>query len=219
MSIYYVYAYLRKSDNSPYYIGKGKGRRMFEKHSVSVPVDRSKIVILESNLTDIGACAIERRMIRWYGRKDNGTGILRNKTDGGDGTEGYIMPEHIKKEKSLKMRGENNPMFGKSPNWGRKQTKEHNAKISAALKGKPKSKEYKKSMLGNQRAAGKPKSEEHKRKLSESNMGKKKPPLSDAIKQIMSQQRKGRKWYNDGIRNYHVLPDKALSHYKPGRLY
>lgn len=73
MTIYYVYAYLRKSDNTPYYIGKGKGKRAFQKHSISVPKDKSKIVFLETNLTDVGACAIERRMIHWYGRKDNNT--------------------------------------------------------------------------------------------------------------------------------------------------
>lgn len=94
---FYVYAWLRSRTSStakigtPYYIGKGSGKRAWDKRRKRIPKDQRFIVILENNLSEIGALALERRYIAWYGRKDLGTGILINLTDGGEGTSRIIV--------------------------------------------------------------------------------------------------------------------------------
>jgi hypothetical protein len=91
MNNFYVYLYLRE-DGTPYYVGKGKNNRAFQiaKRRMKPPSDKSRIIFHTENLTEDQAFELEKELIAKYGRKDNGTGILRNLTDGGEGTSGII---------------------------------------------------------------------------------------------------------------------------------
>jgi hypothetical protein len=85
-NIYYVYEWVR-TDGTPYYIGKGKKKRAFDKRRSFYPGD-DRVNLIKQNLTEQEAWDLEVELIAKYGRKDLGTGILRNKTDGGEGSGG-----------------------------------------------------------------------------------------------------------------------------------
>ena len=80
--------------------GKGKTRRMYTDHKVPIPADLSKIIVIKDELLEQEAFNLEMQLIEQYGRQDKGTGILLNKTNGGDGVSGNI----CSKEKRAKLR-------------------------------------------------------------------------------------------------------------------
>lgn len=106
MNKFYVYAYLR-DDGSPYYIGKGSGNRAWSKSrkGFQPPSDASRIVLIKEFLSEDDAFNLERAGIVLFGRKDLGTGVLRNLTDGGEGSSGVKPSKETKEKTSMALKG------------------------------------------------------------------------------------------------------------------
>ena len=162
MNNYYTYAYLRE-DGTPYYIGKGKGNRINEKQKrrFNLPPKERRIILKRFD-DEFSAYKHEIYMIFVLGRKDLGTGILRNMSGGGEGLnspshktreyfskihKGKVYSKETRKKISESKKGLKCPdylkkryskMFSGSgnPNYGRKHSPETLAKISAKTKNK-----------------------------------------------------------------------------------
>ena len=102
-----VYAYLRETDGTPYYIGlHGSDNRAYSKlHFVAVP--KVELVrLLKVFSTRQAAGIYESKLIAKYGRKAYGTGILRNLAEGGEASaQGCIRSEKTKALMSLSQKG------------------------------------------------------------------------------------------------------------------
>jgi hypothetical protein len=214
---FYTYAYLRE-DRTPYYIGKGSGKRIYDKKGrpCNKPKDKSRIVFLKQNLTEEEAFRHEIYMIDVLGRKDLGTGILHNKTDGGDGASGAIKSEELKKKLSELMGGDKNHNYGKKwwndkcgnevfsikcpPNWYSGRNEETIQKGTETRKGRKwwndgnGNSKFVKECPGEGWVLGR--SEESKRNMS---ISTKHPPKK--TRENLSKAKKGVKWWNDGCGN------------------
>jgi hypothetical protein len=197
MNEYYVYGHYTEDTNELFYVGKGKGDRhkqlsnkrrnllwqnITKKHGV-------KVEILYENLTEEEAFKIEIDLIKKYGRRDLGTGILANLTDGGEGssgvkTVGRPLTESEKEHLSKLLKGKKKPP--RTEEHSKKISKakmgikigsfteEHRKKLSAAKKGKTLSKEHRKKLSAAKKGKVRgPHSEEHRKKISESHKRKK----------------------------------------------
>ena len=196
-----VYEYrLPESDGGhTYYVGQGVYKRPYKPHPYRgykgnpciKPTDENQIVIIKDNLTEQEAKDLEIELIAKHGRLDLGEGYLINKTDGGEGTSGYIVSKETKRKIS-------------EANKGRTHTEESKRKMSEANKGKKASKETKRKLSELNKGEkhpnfGKKASEETRRKLSEAN--KKRPMVTCIHCGFTSKIQNITRWHNDNCKH------------------
>lgn len=137
-----VYQHKRKDNNQIFYIGIGKninranskhGRSRFWKSYIKNIEWFSEII--EIDITWEEACEKEKQLIKFYGRKDLGLGLLVNQTDGGDGNNHMIMSIESNKKRSQSLKGVKKQS---GFNIGRVHSKDTKLKISLSHIGKKK---------------------------------------------------------------------------------
>ena len=144
MNDYYIYQYLNELD-IPFYIGKGKGRRLFARHLVEgkniVPKDKSKIKIIEEGLTESESLELEKLIIQELGREREG-GILVNQRCGGR-ESGQVFSDEARAKMSAAKQGTQRSSESKVKQsistkefWETYDSTDRDKKISQSLKGR-----------------------------------------------------------------------------------
>ena len=89
MDKFYTYLWLRE-DGTPYYVGKGKGKRAYNPENPKVkPPENKERIIIKYWKSEEESFDAEKDLILKYGRLDLGTGCLENRTYGGEGKSGW----------------------------------------------------------------------------------------------------------------------------------
>ena len=130
MNDYYVYEHIRLDNNTCFYVGKGHGNRCNyysrnEHHDRIADKVGMKVNIVRDNLSEDDAYRLERELIHHYvfdlgygidiigyNNNPNENGHLTNHTFGGDGSYGMVHSEEWRRQHSIDMMGESNPMYG-----------------------------------------------------------------------------------------------------------
>lgn len=126
--MYYTYVW-RDANGTPFYVGKGKGRRAYNTTASRRSADflavyaqgGCTVEIVDDFILESQAHAKEVELIERYGRREFG-GLLINKTDGGEGMSGAVMSAESRSKQSKARIG---IVF----------TEEHRANIGAAQRG------------------------------------------------------------------------------------
>lgn len=178
--MFFVYADC-KPDGTPFYIGKGSQYRVNRlvrrnQHHKNItskyPGWYRGLAFMSSKQED--ARKKEMELIAKYGRSDNGTGILCNKTDGGEGSSGLVVPNEVRLSISQSLKGklvsEETKLKISQKKQGSKHTDESKDKMRIVKLGKKSSEETKAKLSAIRK--GKPVSAETRQKMSLSSLGK-----------------------------------------------
>lgn len=150
INIFYVYVYYdpRTTPPTPIYVGKGKGKRIYDhltkktnfilKRKIQHIKELNLHPVVEKikeNLTNEDACKLEKELISKYGKICEETGTLCNFTDGGEGSLGYKHRSETLQILSNQRKGKKQTQAQYNSNCSRIITDEHKQKISIANKG------------------------------------------------------------------------------------